>query len=158
MTRRLLRKSDFARACNVDKSRVSQWLKAGQIGPEALVGTGRSAELDAAVALAQLKLRLSTDERYGLNGLSTRLDWLPADGDEDDGAAELEADRRRYVTLLDAKSAIDGLWICMDHNVQEALRPYPEAAAAYQALRPRLAAVKWRAQGVEPPVYGSRPS
>jgi hypothetical protein len=153
-----MRKSEFARRCNVHKSRVSQWLKAGQIDGDATVGEGRGALLDAAAALAQLKLRLSVNERYGLNGLSTRLDWLP-DPDEDAGddlaeveaGAELEADRRRYVTLLNAKSAIDDLWIYTDHHVQEALRPYPEAAAAYQALRPRLADAKWRAQGVKPP-------
>ncbi len=73
----LFRKSDFAQKCNVNKSRVSQWITAGKLSGAAIVGEGRGAQLDAAVALAQLRERLSTDERFGLNGLSTNLDWLP---------------------------------------------------------------------------------
>jgi hypothetical protein len=72
----LIRKSDFAQKCNVNKSRVSQWITAGKLSDTAIVGEGRGAKLDAAVALAQLRERLSTDERFGLNGLSTNLDWL----------------------------------------------------------------------------------
>ena len=149
----LFRKCDFARRCNVSKGRVSQWLAARQIDGAAIVGTGRNAKLDAAVALKQLKLRLATDERYGLNGLGTNLDWLPDEDIEydDDGMAEAEADRQRHVTLFDAKAAIDDLWMLMDLRVQEVLRPFPDAADAYAELRPRLADVKWRIQGVEPP-------
>jgi hypothetical protein len=155
----LMRKSEFARRCNLSKSRISQYLSAGMIDGAAIVGTGRSAKLDAAVALAQLKLRLSTDERYGLNGLSTRLDWLPAEEEEnaEDEAreaadlAEAEADRRRHVSLFAAKEGIDSLWVLVDLQVQAALKPHPEAAAAYLAVRPRLADAKWRLQGVEPP-------
>jgi hypothetical protein len=73
----LIRESDFAQKCNVNKSRVSQWITAGQISGDAIVGDGRGAQLDAAVALKQLRERLATDERFGLNGLSTNLDWLP---------------------------------------------------------------------------------
>ena len=80
----IMLKSEFAARCGVTKSRVSQWLRAGQIGPEALVGAGRSAKLDAAVALAHLRERLASDERFGLNGLSTNLDWLDAEDDDDD--------------------------------------------------------------------------
>ena len=151
---KLMRKSEFAKRCNVDKSRVSQWLKAKQIDGAAIVGEGRGAMVDAAVALKQLKFRLSVDERFGLNGLGTNLDWWQADDDvdgDDDGLAEAEADRRHHVTLYDAKAAIDDLWVFMDLSVQAALKPHPEAAATYQALRPRLADAKWRAQGVEPP-------
>ena len=149
----LFRKCDFARRCNVSKGRVSQWLAARQIDGAAIVGTGRNAKLDAAVALKQLKLRLATDERYGLNGLGTNLDWLPDEDIEydDDGMAEAEADRQRHVTLFDAKAAIDDLWMLMDLRVQEVLRPFPDAADAYAELRPRLADAKWRMQGVEPP-------
>ena len=149
----LMKKSEFARRCNVSKGRVSQWLAAKQIDGAAIVGTGRGAKLDAAIALPQLKLRLATDERYGLNGLSTNLDWLPVEDieDDDDGMAEAEADRQRHVTLFDYKAAIDDLWVTMDLRVQSTLKPFPEAAAAYLAARPRLADAKWRLQGVEPP-------
>lgn len=146
----IMRKSDFAKRCNLSKSRISQYIAAGQLSGAALVGEGRSQMLDAAVALKQLKERLAVDERYGLNGLGTNLDWLP-DVDEEEEEAELEADRRKYVTLLAAKAAIDDLWVYMDLNVQAALKPFADASAAYAELRPRLADVKWRAQGVEPP-------
>jgi hypothetical protein len=157
----LVRKADFARRCNVHKSRVSQWLKAKQIDGTAIVGEGRFAKIDAAVALPQLRLRLSADERFGLNGLGTDLNWLPVDveDEEDDHLAraeveaefEAEADRERHVTMYDVKAVIDNLWVFMDMQVEATLEPYPEAAAAYQVLRPRLADAKWRAQGVEPP-------
>jgi hypothetical protein len=69
---------------NVSNARVSQWLAEGKIDGEAIVGTGQRAMLDAALALAQLNLRLDTDQRYGVNGLSTNVDTpdelaLPAD-------------------------------------------------------------------------------
>jgi hypothetical protein len=156
----IMMKSEFAKRCNVSKSRVSQWLAAKQIDGAAIVGTGRNAKLEPAIALAQLKLRLATDERYGLNGLSTNLDWVPVadvdvdDVDDDDDYAwqvEAEADRRRHVTLFDYKAAIDDLWVMMDLRVQSTLEPFPEAAAAYLAARARLADAKWRIQGVEPP-------
>jgi hypothetical protein len=155
----LMRKADFARRCNVHKSRVSQWLKAKQIDGTAIVGEGRFARIDAAVALPQLRLRLSADERFGLNGLGTDLNWLPAhveDEEDDDFAeaeaeAEADADRERHVTMYEVKAVIDNFWVFMDMQVEATLEPYPEAAAAYQVLRPRLADAKWRAQGVEPP-------
>ncbi len=37
----IVRKSEFAALRNVTPGRVSQWISAGRIGPEALVGTGR---------------------------------------------------------------------------------------------------------------------
>jgi hypothetical protein len=70
----LVRKSAFAVMRNVSNARVSQWLAEGKIDGEAIVGTGQRAMLDADLALAQLNLRLDTDQRYGVNGLSTNLD------------------------------------------------------------------------------------
>jgi hypothetical protein len=70
----LVRKSEFARLCNVSNGRVSQWITAGYISGAAIVGEGRTAMIDVDVAMAQLKERLSVDERFGLNGLSTNLD------------------------------------------------------------------------------------
>jgi hypothetical protein len=138
----LMRKSDFARSCNVSKGRVSQWLKAGQIDSKAIVGTGRGAKLDAAEALRQLKLRLATDERYGLNGLSTNLDWLPAEEDEDDDLAEVERHRGIMVDLADVEAMVDLTWVRTDITVQKALEPFPEALAAYRAVRPRLVQIR----------------
>ena len=139
----LMKKIDFARRCNVDRSRVTQWCKAGQISGAAIVGTGRTAMLDPAIALKQLKLRLATNERFGLNGLSPNLDWSPAEAvedDEDDGTYR----RGTLVDLADVEYAIDCIWVGTDLNVQDTLKPFPEALAAYMALRPKLAAIKDR--------------
>ena len=90
MTRRLLRKSDFARACNITPGRVSQYIAAGQLTPPALVGEGRGQRVDLDLGRAQLKLRLDTDQRF-INGLNTRLDDpSPAKAPEDRLGKELE--------------------------------------------------------------------
>ena len=80
----LVRKSEFANLCNVSNARVSQWLSEGKVDGEAIVGTGQRAQINVEVAREQLKLRLATDERYGLNGLGTKLDGptVPRRGSE----------------------------------------------------------------------------
>lgn len=70
----VVRKSEFAKMRGVSPGRVTQWITEGKIGPDALVGEGRSAQINAPVALAHLRERLDVDQRFGLNGVSTRLD------------------------------------------------------------------------------------
>lgn len=74
MGEKIVSKSDFASACNVGLSCVSNWISRGKIGPEALLGDGRSARIRFDVAMAHLKERLDVSQRFGLNGISTRLD------------------------------------------------------------------------------------
>lgn len=74
----IVRKSEFATMRNVSPGRVTQWITAGQIGPEALVGEGRGARIRVDVANAHLRERLDVDQRFGLNGITTRLDPAPA--------------------------------------------------------------------------------
>jgi hypothetical protein len=139
----IVSKAEFSRRCNVDRSRVTQWRRAGQLSGAALVGEGRFAKIDAAVALKQLKERLATNERFGLNGLNTNLDWLPAEvASDDDGPAEVERHRGVMVDLAEVESEIDLIWVATDFTVQGALKPHPEALAAYMAARPELAAIK----------------
>ena len=69
----LVSKAQFARECNVGKSRVTAYLKTKLIDGDAVVGTGRHARIDLEKARAQLRDRLSIDHRFGLQGLSTRL-------------------------------------------------------------------------------------
>lgn len=57
----------------VSPARVSQWIGEGKIGPDALVGQGRGARININAAMAQLKERLDVSQRFGLNGLSTKL-------------------------------------------------------------------------------------
>lgn len=67
-------KSEFARRRAVSAARVSQWIGAGQISGEALVGEGRDAQIIESIACAQLKRRRDISQGLGANGISTRLD------------------------------------------------------------------------------------
>jgi hypothetical protein len=78
MGERIMSKSDFAAACNVTPSCVANWISRGKIGPEALLGDGRAARIKFDVAMAQLKERLDPSQRFGLNGISTKLADSPA--------------------------------------------------------------------------------
>jgi hypothetical protein len=77
MSDKIVSKSDFAAACNVTPSCVANWISRGKIGPEALVGDGRAARIKFDVAMAHLKERLDPSQRFGLNGISTKLDDSP---------------------------------------------------------------------------------
>ena len=48
-------KGQFAALRNVSPSRVSQWISEGKIKPDALVGEGRNAKINVAVATRQLR-------------------------------------------------------------------------------------------------------
>jgi hypothetical protein len=67
-----LSKTDFAAHINVSAGRVSQMLTAGIIGPDCLVGEGRSAKIDVAKAVEQIRLRRDPGQALG-NGLTTQL-------------------------------------------------------------------------------------
>ena len=57
----LMRKSAFAAQCGVHKSRLSHWLADKKLDGAAIVGVGRTALIDAPIALDQLRLRLDID-------------------------------------------------------------------------------------------------
>jgi hypothetical protein len=69
-------KSQYAALKNVSPGRVSQWISEGKIEPDALIGEGRSAKINVAVADRQLKQKLDLSQRLG-NGLATRLGETP---------------------------------------------------------------------------------
>ncbi|PWB90682.1 hypothetical protein C5688_09155 [Methylocystis sp. MitZ-2018] len=71
---KIMSKSDFAAVCNVAPSCVSNWIARGKIKPDALVGEGRGAKIIVDVATKQLQESLDPNQRFGLNGISTRLD------------------------------------------------------------------------------------
>ncbi len=70
----IVRKGEFAALRNVSAGRVSQWIAEGKIGPEALIGDGRYARIRVAIANEHLRERLDPSQRFGLNGIATRLD------------------------------------------------------------------------------------
>lgn len=76
----IVSKSDFARLTNVTPGRVTQWISEGKIKDNALDGQGRDAKIRVGPALAQLKRRLNTDQRFG-NGSTTRLELAPQPGE-----------------------------------------------------------------------------
>ena len=69
-------KGEFARLCRVDPGRVSQWIKEGKLTGAALVGEGRSAKINVAVAHTQLKRRLDPNQMTA-NGIRTRIPGGP---------------------------------------------------------------------------------
>lgn len=77
----ILTKTEFAELCGVTPARVSQWLSEGKIGPDALVGEGRRAKINVAMAQTQIRERTDIGQRFG-NGLTTNLgeDQPPAAG------------------------------------------------------------------------------
>jgi hypothetical protein len=70
----LLAKGRFAERIGVSPGRISQMIAEGKIGPEAIEGEGPRAKIRVDVALAHLKQRLDPNQRFGLNGITTRLD------------------------------------------------------------------------------------
>jgi hypothetical protein len=58
-------KSQFAALVGVTAARVSQWIAAGQISGDALVGEGRHARIRVEVARDQLRRNLNLGQRLG---------------------------------------------------------------------------------------------
>jgi hypothetical protein len=85
----IVSKADFARRCGVTGARVSQWLRDGMIGPEALLGRGRHARVRAEIATEMLRERL--DLAHG--GCATNLDGFrrpaPSEATVDDRKSKL---------------------------------------------------------------------
>jgi len=66
--------AQLARLVGVSRQRVGQWVKDEKVSPEAISGEGRGLRIDVDLALASLRERLSPDEAFGLNGISTDLE------------------------------------------------------------------------------------
>jgi len=65
-------KSEFASHIGVSPGRITQYISAGIIGPDALVGEGRLARIDVERAKAQISKRRHVGQALG-NGIATRL-------------------------------------------------------------------------------------
>src|SRR5690349_3943837 len=66
-------KAEFARHIGVSKPRVTQYIRDGLIGPEALTGVGTKARILVDVAKAQIRERRNIAQAIG-NGSRTRLE------------------------------------------------------------------------------------
>ncbi|RWO57141.1 hypothetical protein [Mesorhizobium sp.] len=73
-----LSKGDFAAHIGVTPGRVSQYIAAGMIGPDALDGAGRNARVIVARAVEQISAKRNIGQALG-NGISTRLEVNPTE-------------------------------------------------------------------------------
>lgn len=68
----VLSKGEFAAHIKVTPGRISQYISAGIIGPDALVGEGRGARINVSKAIEQIRKRRHVGQALG-NGLLTHL-------------------------------------------------------------------------------------
>ena len=147
----IVRKGEFAQLRGVSAGRVSQWIAEGKIHGPAIVGEGRSAMIDASVAVAQLRDSLDVNQRFGLNGVSTRLDAPlpppsaaqppPADTVE----AQIKAEKLRQAQLTTSRleeedRARRGLYIDASAARAELARVSAELLKAFEGALPDFAA------------------
>jgi len=86
-------KAEFARLAGVDRSRVSQWIAAGQLSGEALVAVGRGERIDVVAARRQLGQRVDVDQR------------LASRARRGDAGGPLEALQRERLVALELANA-----------------------------------------------------
>ena len=72
-SKEIVSKSAFARLCGVKPASVTYWLKNQKLHGPAIVGAGRGAEINVAIACAQLRQTRDIGQSLG-NGIYTRLD------------------------------------------------------------------------------------
>ena len=70
----IVSKGRFAELCNVSPGRVSQWISEGKLSGAAIVGSGRSAQIDVDLGKAQVKASRDVDQAHSGNGLATNLE------------------------------------------------------------------------------------
>lgn len=113
----IVSKGEFARLANVTPGRVSQWLSERKIDGDAIDGEGRGARIRVGVAMAQLKKRLNSDQRFA-NGLTTNLEppagvVQPAPAEaaiaprKDDVADQIQQQRLEQLQRTNRREAIE---------------------------------------------------
>ena len=88
---------------NVTRGRVSQMLASRQIDGDALVGEGRNAKINVAVARAQLDARLDLGQRLGANGKANLTGGTSADPTD----ASIKRQRLLALELANAKARVE---------------------------------------------------
>ena len=132
-------KAEFARVSGVTATRVSQWLREGKIDGAAIVGSGRHARIDVALAQTQLDARLDLGQRLGSNG---RAQLASASPDPTDAA--IKAARLRQLILANERAAEEariraGAYIDAAAAKQEMGRIAAAMVAAFDGALPDLA-------------------
>jgi hypothetical protein len=134
-----VRKSEFAKLCNVSKGRVTQWVDEGKIDGAGLVGTGRSQTINPEIALRQLKERRAVNESCGLHGLNTKLDGgtPPTRDFRETTAARAERDPEFKAALL-----AEGIGHMADRPAAARSGPQPPAGEDAETVDARIKAEK----------------
>jgi len=131
-------KLEFSRIVGVSPARVSQYLAEGRISGAAVIGVGRHAKIDVALAQEQLRDCLDSDQRIA-NGRA-RLAVARSPIEED-----IKAERLRQLQHLNAKAAEEadarrGRYILAEDAKQELGRVAGRLVAAFEGALPELAA------------------
>ncbi|CAN7584809.1 hypothetical protein LJR016_004306 [Devosia sp. LjRoot16] len=143
-------KGDFAGEVGVTPGRISQYIAAGIIGPDALVGEGRSARIRVELAKQQIAARRHVGQGLG-NGLLTRLDQAEPTGDvpapvlkTDDPAKliqleRLEQEKRRNRRETIEEAATLGRLVPADDMQREIARTAQKVVNTFAGMAPDIA-------------------
>jgi hypothetical protein len=101
----IMTKAQFAEACNVVPSAVSNWIANGHIGSDALVGDGPRAKIRASLARRDLKKNLDLGQQLG-NGATTILEGAePIEPAAETGNGEPTIEQRlRTAKVIEAET------------------------------------------------------
>jgi hypothetical protein len=138
-TEDVVTKTRFASIANVSPGRLSQWLREGKIGGDAIVGHGHRARISVALALEQLGRNLDVVQHLGANGRA-RLDGkgtaaLPY---QDPVEREIKRARLEQLALSNAKAEAEaairsGRYVLADDAKQEMGRVAARLMAVFES-------------------------
>ncbi len=131
-------KLEFARLVGITPARVSQYLAEGRISGEAVIGVGRHARIDVAVAQEQLRNRLDADQRIANGRARLAASLSPIE-------EGIKAERLRQLQHLNAKAAEEadarrGRYVLATDAKQELGRVAGRLVAGFEGSLPELAA------------------
>jgi hypothetical protein len=158
MRNEIATKSEFARIAGVSAGRVSQWVTAGKIAGDAIVGSGHRARIRVAVAMEQLSRSLDVVQGLGANGramaTASRATTAAKANDRagarafenglnesnmpDTVEANIKAERLRQLALSNAKATAEeamrsGRYTLADAARQETGRALARVLAVFEA-------------------------
>lgn len=144
-------KGDFAADIGVSAGRVSQYIAAGIIGPDALVGEGRNARILVEVARRQVASRRHVGQALG-NGLLTKLEQaestdetpaVPSLKTEDPAKLiqleRLEQEKRRNRRETIEEAATLGRLVPADDMQREIARTAQKVVNTFAGMAPDIA-------------------
>lgn len=135
----IVSKSQAAKILNVSKTRITQYLHDGRISGEAVVGEGRHAKINIAIARAQLNDRLAAAQ-IGVNGLETRLADDDASLGEQIKAERLAQERMKTRRMEAEEKELHGHWVLASEVTGAMNRIVTEMIVAFEDAMKDMAA------------------